>query len=298
MAARFAASLWAAILALVVVRNLHAAGVDVEGRTEVGHAHRRALDVPAGSARTDRRLPGRLARLGPLPHGEVADIVLAVFVGLDSLPHPEPFGIEAGQAAVRRPRGDPEEDRAVVRPIGVAALEQRCDQLGHLVDVLGRPRQDVRDGHAKRGRIGQKALEVAAGQDVDPLSGGRGTPDDLVVDVGVEDPGDRQASPSEMADQQVDEEERPKVADVDRRVDRGAAGIDAHLPVVQWHQRSGQAGQRVVQLDRHRADSTVAIARALMHRPAPSGPSRLPLDALTLTAARSSSSTPRAPTQL
>ena len=233
--------------------QVHAAGVDVEGRTEVGHAHRRAFDVPAGPARTDRRLPRGLARLGPLPQGEVADVVLAVLVGLDALPHPEPFGVEAGQSAVGRPRGDPEEDRAVVGPVGVAALEQRGDQVGHLVDVLGGARQDVRDGHPEGGRIGQEALEVAAGQDIDPLSGRRRAPDDLVVDVGdVEDPGDRQAAPSEVADQQVDEEERPEVADVDRGVDRGAAGIDADVALAQRDERPGQAGQGVVQLDRHR----------------------------------------------
>ena len=121
---------------VLVVREdqVDAAGVDVERRSEVGHAHRRAFDVPARPARPDRGLPGRLAGLGALPQREVADVVLAVLVGLDPLPHPEPLGIEAGQPAVRRPRRDPEEDRAVVGPVGVAPLEERLDQR----DDLGR----------------------------------------------------------------------------------------------------------------------------------------------------------------
>ena len=101
-------------------------GVDVERRPEVLHAHRRALDMPARPARADRRLEARLAGLGTLPDGEVADVVLGVLVGLDPLAHPELLGIETGEAAVCRPRGDPEEDRAVAGLVGVAALDQRA----------------------------------------------------------------------------------------------------------------------------------------------------------------------------
>ena len=51
-----------------------------------------------------------LGRLGSLPEREVTDVVLAVLVRFDPLPHPEMLRIEARQAAVRRPRCDPEED--------------------------------------------------------------------------------------------------------------------------------------------------------------------------------------------
>ena len=37
--------------------EVDAARMDVERVTEVGHAHRRALDVPAGPAGADRRVP-------------------------------------------------------------------------------------------------------------------------------------------------------------------------------------------------------------------------------------------------
>ena len=76
---------------------------------------------PGPARRRSAVVPRRLARLRALPQGEVADVVLAVLVGLDPLADPELLGIEPRQAAVGRPRRDPEEDRAVVGPIGVAA---------------------------------------------------------------------------------------------------------------------------------------------------------------------------------
>ncbi len=62
-----------------------AAGVDVEGLAEVGHAHGGALDVPPGSAGAPWGLPGGADPAvdvpGGLPEGEVADVALFVLVG-------------------------------------------------------------------------------------------------------------------------------------------------------------------------------------------------------------------------
>ena len=209
-----------------------------------------------GRPAPDRGLPRRLARLGRLPQREVADVVLAVLVGLDPLPHPEALGIEPRQAPVRRPRRDPVEDRAVVGPVGVAPLEERRDQRDDLVDVAGRPRQHVRRRHPERLGVGQERGEVALGERLDRLAG-RGRPaDDLVVDVGdVHDPGHLLAAPAEEAHQQVGEQERAEVADVGRPVDGRAARVDADPVVAQRDQRPRLARQRVVQADasrRHR----------------------------------------------
>src|SRR5674476_510404 len=85
---------------ILVVREdeVHAARVDVERLAEVGHAHRRALQVPAGPSRPDRGLPAGLARLGGLPEDEVADIILRILVGGHPLPHPHGVGIQPGHA--------------------------------------------------------------------------------------------------------------------------------------------------------------------------------------------------------
>ena len=71
-------------------------------------------------------VPRRLAGLGALPEREVADVVLAVLVGLDPLADLQLLGVEPRKPAVGGPGRDPEEDRAVVGPIGVVAVEQRA----------------------------------------------------------------------------------------------------------------------------------------------------------------------------
>ena len=84
---------------VLVVREdeVHAAGVDVERLAQVPHAHGRAFDVPAGPSRPDGGVPGRLAGLGALPQREVADVVLAVLVRLDTFADAHAVGIEPGE---------------------------------------------------------------------------------------------------------------------------------------------------------------------------------------------------------
>ena len=139
-------------------------GMNVECGAEVAHAHRGALDVPAGAARAERRLPRGLARLRRLPQDEVADVVLRVLIGLDALPNPELIRVEPRQPAVGGQGRDPEEDRAVVGPVRVLVFEERRDEVDDLRDVLGRTRQDVGTGRAKRVGVLEEPLEVAVGE--------------------------------------------------------------------------------------------------------------------------------------
>ena len=187
---------------------------------------------------------------GALPQREVADIVLGVLVRLHPLADPKLLGVEPRQPAVGGPRGDPEEDRAVVGPVGMLALEQRPDERDHLVDVLGGARQHVRPGHPERVGIGQEALEVPVRELVDPDAGRGGATDDLVVDVrDVHDPADGVAAPPEVTDEQVGEQERAEVADVRGAVHRRAARVHADAVVAQRYQGPLLAGQRVVEPD-------------------------------------------------
>src|SRR3954470_14074921 len=249
------------------------------------HAHRGAFDMPPGPAGSDRGLPDRLAGLRALPQREVADIVLAVLVGLHTLADALPLRVEAREPAVRRPGRDPEEHRAVVGPVSVSPVEQRRDEVDDLVDVLRRARQDIGDGHPERRRVGEEHPEIAVCEHPDRFARRRGAADDLVVDVGdVHDPGDGVATPAKVADEKVREQERPEVPNVGRAVDRRPARVDADGVAAQRDERSGVPGQRVVKPERHRASSTVAMASAEIDRPAPSAPSRFPVEALTLTA--------------
>jgi hypothetical protein len=124
---RSAASSWTKGLAggrlalgdlVLVMREdqVDAAGVDVERRPEVGHAHRRAFDVPARPARSDRRCPSSARRAWALPEGEVADVVLAVLVGLDPLADPHPW---SGSSRARRPYAGQEAIRKKIEPSSV-----------------------------------------------------------------------------------------------------------------------------------------------------------------------------------
>ena len=86
------------------------AGVNIDLLTKVAHAHRRALQVPAGAARSDRSLPRWLTRFCRLPQDKVAHVILAVLIRHNALPDPHRLRIKPSQCAVGRPRGDTEED--------------------------------------------------------------------------------------------------------------------------------------------------------------------------------------------
>src|SRR4030095_13800464 len=98
--------------------------MDLEDRAEQLLRHRRALDVPAGTPTTPRRVPPRvLLRLVRLPEREVARVLLArvrllLFDLIRLLP---------GKAAVVLPARDTEVDVAVDL-VGVAAFDQIDDE--------------------------------------------------------------------------------------------------------------------------------------------------------------------------
>src|SRR5207249_904772 len=102
-------------LVLVVRKHeVDAAGVDVQGGPEVAPAHRRALDVPPGTAAPERRVPRGadlfIAGLRLLPQREVADRLLVVLVRRDAGTGLEPGTVEMRQLAVFRKARDPEVD--------------------------------------------------------------------------------------------------------------------------------------------------------------------------------------------
>src|SRR5215210_3355339 len=85
-----------------------------------------------------------------------------------------------------------------------------------------------------------------------------------------------------MANEDVGEQEAPEVPDVGGSVDRRTATVDPDEARLQRLEVAQLPGQRVVEADRH--ERSITIARAEIPRPAPSMPSRLPLEAFTLTA--------------
>ena len=217
---------------VLVVREdeVDAAGVDVErsARGAPCSSPSTRCASPAGPAPIGR-VPRRLAGLGALPEREVADVVLAVLVGLDPLADPQLLGVEPGEPPVRRPRRDPEEDRAVVGPVGVAALEQGLDEVDDLVDVLGRPRQDVGRVIRSAAASARKRSSPAVGRASPIVSPAAAAPRMILSSMSVMfmTHVTRQAALAQVADEQVGEQERAEVADVGRAVDGRAAAVDA-----------------------------------------------------------------------
>ena len=163
---------------------------------EVLHPHRRALDVPARPAGPDRGVPRRLAGLRALPEREVADVVLAVLVGLDPLADAQLLRVEPGEPAVRRPRGDPEEDRAVVGPVGVA-LARGASRSGATMSSMCSVARGRTSGRVIRSAAASARKRSSQRSASSPIADARGrrAADDLVVDVGdVHHPRDPQAA--------------------------------------------------------------------------------------------------------
>src|SRR4029453_6842707 len=115
-----------------------AAAVKIEGRSEVLHRHRGALDVPPGPTLAPWAVPRRLAGLRALPEREIARVALAL-VHLDAGAGPELVEIFPGQPPVRGEAADSEVDVALDR-VGVPGGDQLLDESDHLAHVLGRLR--------------------------------------------------------------------------------------------------------------------------------------------------------------
>ena len=272
---------------VLVVREdeVDAAGVDVEGRTQVAHAHGRALDVPARPALADRGRPAGLARLGALPDREVAHVVLAVLVRLDALADALRIRVEARQAAVRGPAGDAEEDRAVVGAIGVARSSSvsMSATISGMCSVARGITSGLRDAQHVAGPPGTSAVWRAVSSPM-VIALARRVADDLVVHVGdVHHPGDREALPGEVAAQQVGEEEAAEVADVRGRIDGRAAAVHADRARLERLEGLQRAAERVAERRRLIAPPRRRSRSREIIRPAPSSPARLPVAALTET---------------
>ena len=246
---------------------------------EVRHAHRRALDVPAGPARARSPCPTTARRAwGPSTARSRGRRPCRTRRPRRARRRASRPGSSRASAPVRRPRRDPEEDRAVVGAVGVAARRAASGRASTICGMCS-----VARGSAS-GRVipsasasARNRLGVAVGELAGRDALGRRAADDLVVDVGeVHDPGHAQAAVAQVADEQVGEQERPEVADVGRAVDRRAAAVDPDLAGLERLERPQLAGQRVPQPDRSslagRARTRSRRRAPTIVRPAPSSP--------------------------
>ena len=169
--------------------------------------------------------------------------------------------------------------------------DERLDQVDDLADRLARERLAVRPAEAEPVRIRavvfrHLARELVRGH----LAFARGDVD-LVVDVGhVLDERDSEALVLEEALVEGEDDERPRVPDMDPRVDGRPAGVDPDLARLARLELAEAVRERVVQLDRHR--SSIATASAAIPSPRPRKPRPSFVVPLTLTRPASTPSAP------
>ena len=244
----------AALRDLVLVMRedeVEAAGVDVEGLPEQRAAHSGALDVPARTAAAPGARPARLRVGRGFPQHEVGRVLL---VGRDLDPGARDQLVmrAARQTAIVFHAGHVEEHMAL-GCIGMAARDQALDQRDHLAHVLGGPRLDVGWESSKPAHVALVGGGRALRQRVDRLPVLGGAHHDLVVDVrDIPDIGHARIAPLQQPIENVEDDDRPRIADMDVVVDRGAADIKAHVRRIERHERLFFARQRVVNNQGHR----------------------------------------------
>ena len=222
---------------VLVVREgeVAAAAVDVDRFSEIAVGHGGALDVPAGSALSPRGFPVGLAGLGSLPEGEVERVFLDV-VDVNAR-----AGLQIVDRLVAQLAVVLELERAVihiaVHLVGIPLLDQGGDDVDDLLNVLGGLRMHGGRLDAERLRIDEVLLDIL----LRDLVGGNallvGALDDLVVNVGeVLHKGDVVAAVLEVTAEHVEHDDRAGVADVDVVIHRRAAGVHAHLALLDGHE--------------------------------------------------------------
>ncbi len=215
---------------VLVVREheVFAAGVEVDVVAEEFRRHGGALDVPAGAARAERRVPELFAGLDGLPEGEVAGGVLLVLVDVDAGAVFDAVEVLLGELAVLGKARDAEVPAAVLGLVGDVLGGELLDERDHLRNAAGGAGDVLGVLDVERVEVFEEGALVAGGVLGDGDAGGGGVADDLVVDVGdVHDVIDGDSLLADEAAEDVDVEEGAEVADVAVVVDGGAAAVHA-----------------------------------------------------------------------
>jgi hypothetical protein len=149
--------------------------------------------------------------------------------------------------------------------IGVAVGDETLDQRLHLRDMLGRTRLDRRRQHAERRDVRVELLQRAFGDLADRHAALRRAGIDLVVHVGdVADIGDvlRPVEVAQKPEQQVEDDDRARVADMRVVVDRRPADIHPYVRRIDRDEVLLRPRLRVVELQARRHAEGLPCPRA------------------------------------
>jgi len=251
-----AASLWAISFSWWGKDAIDAARVQIETFAEVFHGHGAALDVPAGPSLAPGRRPAVRAVFGAggFPQGEVGGAGPVVFVGLlavDRAGRDLAVG-KPGKATVGGKGTHVVVDRSVGRAVGVAFLQEPCDQLDLLGDVGYGRGLDVRRQDGEGGAVLEKARRPCGGElgETAPLL--PRSADRRVIDVSeVADMAGRDSAGLDDAAEDVLHHEGAENPDVGGTVDGGTTAVKAQRRAI--HRANGEdlARQGVVEGERH-----------------------------------------------
>ena len=240
-------------LVLVVGKlEVHPPAVDVEMLSEAGGRHRGAFDVPAGPARSPRRIPARLAGLRRLPQHEVERVVLGL-VDLDPRTAAQILGPAIRQRSVGRERAHVVVDVAVCAPVRGAVADQALHHRDDGLDVRGGARLHVGVEHAERAAVFMHELDESPRERAEILAVLVRTGDDLVVDVGdVAHVRHAVADGAQVTGDHVERHEHPGVTDMTVVVHGHAAHVHPYVPGLDGTELLLRARQRVVDLQHGR----------------------------------------------
>ena len=242
-------------LVLMVRKNeIEAAAVDVEALAQIGLAHGRALDVPAGPAAAPGALPARQIRGRRLPQYEIAGVALERR-DLDASTGEHLLARAARQLAIVG-RGRDRKQHMPFGGIGMACSDQALDHRDHLRDVFGRARLDTGRQRPERRHIGMEIGGRARRQRGDRLVVLARRVDDLVFDIGDVADVDDVLGAVLLAQQPielVEDDDRAAVADMREVVDGRPAHVHAHAIGIERLEALLSVGQRIVKRQWHRA---------------------------------------------
>ena len=168
------------------------------------------------------RLPEMFAGLGRFPEREVARVVLVVAVHIHARAGLHAGHINFRKLAVRRKFRDAKIGRSVAG-IGESLFGEPLDQLHHVVDVLGGPRDVFGRLEVQRAPVIEIGLNIFVGVLADAHARRRGFLDDAVVHVGeVHHLNDAKALRFQIPPQNILKNKCAEVTDVREIVDRRA----------------------------------------------------------------------------
>ena len=206
--------------------------MDVEGLAEIGLAHRRAFDVPARPAAPPGTVPARQLRRRRLPQHEIGGIAL-VGRDLDAGAGDHLVARAAARACRNRGMRRHREQHVMFGDIGVAARRSAARSWRSSGRYArwraARHRAAAQPSAAASSWKMPRPSRSVSARMVLAVGLGRGV--DLVVDVGDVADIAHVVRAIELAQQpveHVEDDHRPRIADMGEVVDRRAADIHAH----------------------------------------------------------------------